>query len=196
MAPEIFEMRHYKQLKPPGIHAASTPVATTPYCATPTRMASTPQAPSTPSAHSLKEQEAQKNTQRDIWAFGCVLYELATHRQPWHHILQPPTASCTQPNEYLFFIRKFWRNLGSFHGGWCLSCVYWHLSLPLTFPAGCDGDNAVQFQFPQDRRIPPCLLEAIRLCTQKDPNQRPHDIQIIIKELEKFSSVGSKRARD
>ncbi len=193
MAPEIFEKRW--NTKPGG-----TPVATTPYCATPTRMAaSTAQAPSTPSAHSLKEQEAQKNKHRDIWAFGCVLYELATHRRPWHHILDPQTSSCgTKPDEYKFFSR-FWKRLGSFHGGGGgarFSCYLLPTSLSSTFSTGCDGKNTVEFQFPQDRRIPPCLLEAIRLCTQKDPNHRPHDIQFIINELEKFSSVGSKRVRD
>lgn len=59
-----------------------------------------------------------------------------------------------------------------------------------------DGDDALELKFSKDRRIPPCLLEAIRLCTQRDPEQRPRDIQIVIKELEKFSSIGSKRDRD
>ena len=58
-----------------------------------------------------------------------------------------------------------------------------------------EGDDALELKFP-NRRIPGCLLEAIRLCTQKDPEQRPHDIEIIIKELEKFSSAGSKRGRE
>ncbi len=66
-----------------------------------------------------------------------------------------------------------------------------------TVLAGCqEGDDALELMFPKDRRIPGCLLEAIRLCTQKDPEQRPHDIEIIIKELEKFSSAGSKRGRE
>ena len=93
MAPEIFEKKYR--------HAASTPVAAaTPFAATPTRLAastplpppvgaSTPQAShpppaSTPGAQARIEREQQNNdNHRDIWAFGCVLYELATHRRPW-----------------------------------------------------------------------------------------------------------------
>jgi serine/threonine protein kinase len=134
MAPEIFEKRckHKHAVNTP---MASTPVAGTPLCATPTRMsASASQPAATPGAQLLMEQEAQKNKHRDIWAFGCVLYELATHRRPWYHKMPSASATLkssgaeslcgdsklpqTQPDLHLFFLRTFWKKLGKFHGGW------------------------------------------------------------------------------
>jgi serine/threonine protein kinase len=211
MAPEIFEKRCKQKLKLQIPLASSTPAATTP-----TRMtASTSQPAFTPSTAILKEQEEQKNNlHRDIWAFGCVLYELATHRRPWYHKMPSAFTSLkssgteshctdsklpqTQPDLQLFFLRTLWRKLGKFHGGYFCSKLFMLPALLFLIEfTGCqDGDDALELKFPKDRRIPSCLLEAIRLCTQKDTEQRPHDIQIIIQELEKFSSIGSKRARD
>jgi serine/threonine protein kinase len=214
MAPEIFEKR-CKQKHAFLTPTANTPVATTPICATPTRMtAGTFQPASTPSTTLLKEQAIKSNMHRDMWAFGCVLYELATHRRPWYHKMPSASTSfkssgteshCTDsklphtPGDlHLFFLRTFWRKLGKFHGGWFFSKLFLLPALlVLTESSGClEGDDALELRFPKNRRIPPCLLEAIRLCTQKDLDRRPHDIQIIINELEKFSSIGSKRSRD
>ncbi len=135
MAPEIFEKR-CKQRRAFQTPMASTPAAATPLCSTPTRMsAGASLLASTPSIALLKEQEVQRsNMHRDIWAFGCVLYELATHRRPWYHKMQSASASVkstgteshctdsklpqTQPDLHLFFLRTFWKKLGKFHGGW------------------------------------------------------------------------------
>jgi serine/threonine protein kinase len=138
MAPEIFEKR-CRQNKHSNSVTPSALVATTPFCATPTRTAATtPHAASTPMAPSLKEQDALKNKHRDIWAFGCVLYELATHRRPWYQKMESTSSFSEshpadlklpqthqdpylQPDPYLFFLRTFWRKLGKFHGG-CSVC--------------------------------------------------------------------------
>ena len=69
------------------------------------------------------------------------------------------------------------------------------MSPQLISSAGCVEDG-LELKFPKGRRVPACLLEAIRLCTQKDPDKRPHDIDVIIQELEKFSAIGSKRRRE
>jgi len=80
--------------------------------------------------------------------------------------------------------------------------LLWLMSLFLIAPAGCDQKDGLELKFPKEqqgeRRIPPCLREAIRLCTQKDPDKRPHDIDVIIQELEKFATeeLGSKRRRE
>ncbi len=135
MAPEIFEqecLREFQYQKQKlkkekqSNSLSSTPAASTPVCATPTRMtAITPLAPSTPLAASLKEQ-ALKNKRRDIWAFGCVLYELATHRRPWYHKIEATSTFSeahsselpqTAADPKTFFKTTFWRNLGEFHGG-------------------------------------------------------------------------------
>jgi serine/threonine protein kinase len=136
MAPEIFEQEclreiqyHKQKLKKEkqSNTVSSTPAASTPVCATPTRMtAITPLAASTPMAASLKEQNALKNKRRDIWAFGCVLYELATHRRPWYHLIEATSTFSdvnfselpqTAADQRTFFKTTFWRNLGEFHGG-------------------------------------------------------------------------------
>ena len=131
MAPEIFEKKYR--------HAASLSVASTPFCMTPSRLAaSTPTNPSTPNAQVRIELEQQKtNMHRDIWAFGCVLYELATHRRPWYQELELSTSSTyteaegptMKPDESLFFLRRFWKNLGQFHGGNFLSTMSLSCSL-------------------------------------------------------------------
>jgi serine/threonine protein kinase len=168
---------------------------------------STPLAAAASGASSQTQEEEIKNKHRDIWAFGCVLYELATHRRPWYHKMES-SSSCidsqlsdsklpqTLPDQRLFFLRTWWKHLGTFHGGAVivfhdasvLFCIICHSGVE-------EGDDAEELKFAKDQRVPPCLLEAIRLCTQKDPELRPHDIQVIIEVLEQFSSVGSKRVR-
>jgi serine/threonine protein kinase len=146
MAPEIFEqecLREFQYQKQKlkkekqSNTLSSTPAASTPACATPTRMtAITPLAASTPMAASLKEQALKNNNRRDIWAFGCVLYELATHRLPWYHKIEasstfsdghsselPQTAADPQT---FFKNPTFWRNLGEFHGG---TQVFFHIDV-------------------------------------------------------------------
>ena len=110
MAPEIF-----MKLKPmtPAVTSAKS-------------LGSNPHTRNTPTLQTVQESEQRdKYRRRDIWSFGCVLYELATHRQPWYHVLEPTTPSEQEshnelpeiPAHPLQFCQALWNNLGKFHGG-------------------------------------------------------------------------------
>ena len=220
MAPEIFEKRYKSSIfqartpKTPVTSHARTPVAS---------HARTPKTPKVDSdGQTGQQQDDISNKHRDIWAFGCVLYELATHRRPWYEetetsVSEPQCSTKPQtPADLKKFFARYWKKLGPFHGGWCCSILFM-LNFCLRFlttSTGRDTDT-LELKFPTDRRIPnanrdipPCLVEAIRLCTQKNLDQRPYDIEVIIKELEQgfkeldpllekcYSSIGSKRTRD
>ena len=123
MAPEIF-----MKLKP------STPAAKPAES-----LASNPRTRNTPALQTVQESEQRdKYRRRDIWSFGCVLYELATHRRPWYHVLEPTTPSAQESHDMLTelpeapahplqFCQALWKNLGKFHGG--LFCVFAYLLL-------------------------------------------------------------------
>jgi serine/threonine protein kinase len=116
MAPEIFQ--HTKQAL-----VAPSPLVATPAAQRVTAIADSPLPAATPSGLSQKESEERANKQRDIWAFGCVLYEIATHRRPWYHVLEAsgsassPLVEPAAPPPMAHFVRGLWKNLGAFHGG-------------------------------------------------------------------------------
>jgi serine/threonine protein kinase len=128
MAPEIFEKR-YKS----SIFQARTPK--TPV----TSHARTPKTPKVDSdGQTGQQQDDISNKHRDIWAFGCVLYELATHRQPWYEETETTSVSEPQcstkphaPADLKKFFARFWKKLGPFHGGWC--CSFLFMLLPSLF---------------------------------------------------------------